>query len=423
MSSDINDTSLQFNIVAAETSYTEAFKRQRRKFLSVLLILIAEAAVLFCFLFFNFQNKFPLRVYREMEMRSNGYIQLSMGTYRGETDFGFFDGQGAVLFNDGHSLSGSWDDNIIVGRAFEVFPSQGKYEGDYTGMMRSGQGTFRWYSGDFYYGEWKDDMISGKGTYVSGSNCYEGTFYQNAFQDGTYTFTNDDVDIVLHYIDGSPRSADIAYSDGDTYSGSVGYLSGKLPLVRIGEGTYKWKSGESYSGIWSADQMSGQGIYNYADGSTLSGTFENSKFISGTYHTVKSFGDYTFTVDSGEIKSVTIVLPDGTKVTSDMDSNGLNGSAKIQYSNGDSYSGEVVNGLKSGNGQYTWANGCSYNGDWANDTMHGSGTYTFSASDEGDSLSGSFSNGVPDGQCTYSLKNGHSYKTTWSDGICTKVEE
>lgn len=45
------------------------------------------------------------------------------------------------------------------------------------------------------------------------------------------------------------------------------------------------------------------------------------------------------------------------------------GFAKITYSNGDVYEGELVSGLKSGRGKYTYSNGDTFEGNWVNNKI------------------------------------------------------
>lgn len=54
----------------------------------------------------------------------------------------------------------------------------------------------------------------------------------------------------------------------------------------------------------------------------------------------------------------------------------LNGYHVQNYTNGDKYAGNFVNGIRSGHGTYTWSNGTVYEGEWKNGNRHGSGIFT-----------------------------------------------
>lgn len=390
--------------------------------------------------FFTSQN-ILLRIKRENEIRNTSFIQLDMGKYSGQTDFGYFNGDGSFKFEDGSQIIGSWVDNVLTGHGEEIIPQKGKYSGHYKNSKRDGEGIFQWNSGATYSGEWKNDQLNGTGEYTDGQGTsYSGEFLDNSFDSGMCQFTNEFGEYELTYQDGNVVSAEIIFADGSVYSGDANNKtidgSGKLQFatgdlyvgsfvdgVRDGKGVYTWKSGDQYDGEWENDSMSGSGIYNYADGSVLNGEFQSNAFEDGSLHTENEFGTYDFSFKDGAPVSVEIVLTDGTTYEGDMDEQGLNGSAQIKYSNGDTYSGEVTNGMKNGNGKYTWENGANYDGSWFSDVMQGKGTYKYTKDEDGYALTGNFSNGLPDGDCTYYTSTTISYKTTWQNGTCIKVEE
>ena len=55
----------------------------------------------------------------------------------------------------------------------------------------------------------------------------------------------------------------------------------------------------------------------------------------------------------------------------------LNGIHTMSYDNGDKYTGNFVDGIRSGQGTYTWANGTVYTGEFANGSPSGNGDYTY----------------------------------------------
>ena len=62
------------------------------------------------------------------------------------------------------------------------------------------------------------------------------------------------------------------------------------------------------------------------------------------------------------------------------------------YPNGDSYSGEVVDGVKSGRGTYTFANGSKFDGEWQDGKMSGWGTFLEAST--GDNFEGEWERGM-----------------------------
>lgn len=425
-----------------EELYRESYRRRNsQKTIENGVFIGYELAVLIIALVFFASQNILLRIKKEEEIRNTGFIQLETGKYSGQTDFGYFNGDGSFEFEDGSEITGSWEDNVLTGHGEEIIPQKGKYSGHYKNSKKDGEGTFKWDAGATYSGEWKNDQLNGTGEYTDGQGTlYSGEFQDNAFDSGTCQFKDDLGQYELTYQDGKVVSAEIVFMDGGTYSGDANNKtidgSGKLQFasgdvytgsfvdgVRDGKGVYTWESGDQYDGEWENDAMSGSGTYNYADGSVLNGEFKNNTFEDGSLHTENEFGTYDFSFKDGIPVSVEIALTDGTTYEGDMDEEGLNGSAQIKYSNGDTYSGEVSDGMKNGNGKYTWENGAYYDGSWSSDVMQGKGTYKYTQDEDGYALTGNFNNGLPDGDCTYYTDKTVSYKTTWQNGSCVKVEE
>ena len=386
-------------------------------------------------------NHLQFRVLREYENRTKHQIGLNVGTYKGETDFGFLQGMGDLRFKAGDVYTGQWADNQLEGKADISVPSEGSYSGSFVESKKNGKGVFTWEDGSVYDGEWKNDCMCGVGIYkAANGTVYSGTFDNNKFSAGECTFENDFGSYKLLYLNGEIASADISFADGTTYSGKCGEDAiagaGKMLFAnsdsyegsfsdgkRSGSGVYAWSTGDRYDGSWSDDAMNGSGTYTYADGSTLTGTFRSNAFSEGSYKTKNTFGSYEFTIKSGKPTAVSMTLSDGTTYSGGMNEGGLNGRAQIGYGNGDRYDGNVVNGQKSGQGIYKWASGASYDGGWVNDKMEGTGTYSYSQKEAGYKLTGHFAGGVPDGVCEYYVSSSEHYQTEWQNGKCVKVTE
>lgn len=428
--------------ITAEEEYRQAKQKGIRHFvLGIFLLIATECAVAMGFMYIIDQNNFDNRVAREFEMKNRGEIKLSTGKYSGETDFGYFFGTGKFLFDSGAIYNGTWDNNSPSGRGELSIPAEGTYVGEFSNSKKSGTGTFTWEDGSTYTGTWKEDRMTGQGEYHGFDGVvYTGTFDNNSFSSGKCCFENETGEYEISYKDGVIDDAVITFTDGSSYTGkcSENALDGLGELVfsnqdvyngnfrngkRYGSGVYQWISGDSYDGDWVDDKMSGTGKYNFSNGSTLQGSFSGNTFTDGSYHVANDFGDYTFTIAKGKPISVNMVLVNGTEYSGEMDENGLNGQAQIQYSNGDKYDGKVSNGEKSGQGVYTWVSGAMYDGEWEDDKMSGNGSYTYPNSEDGYKLTGNFKNGLPDGECTYYTSASKQYKTTWKDGKCIKVVE
>lgn len=422
--------------------YNLAFaKSQKIRRLVFILFFVFELGVAGLFGYEICKNNFHNRVVREFENRKTGHIEIPMGIYTGETDFGYFSGKGSFAFNTESTYNGDWLNNSLDGIGILNIPIEGTYEGDFSNSQKNGYGVFTWNDGALYEGEWKKDQMCGQGHYQSVDGViYDGTFQDNAFWTGKCSFSNITGEYNFLYKNGVIDDATIAFADGSTYNGKcdtewitgIGTMtfsngdqySGSFNNgVRTENGIYTWISGDIYDGGWSEDQMEGTGTYTFANGSYASGSFKDNKFTDGSYCMENDFGKYIFTIVDEEATAVDMTLTNGTTYSGDIKEGELTGQAQIVYSNGDTYSGKVVKGQKSGQGTYNWTGGASYDGSWSGDQMNGTGTYFYSSEETGYKLAGKFESGKPSGQCEYYVSSTEYYKTDWSYGRCVKIYE
>ena len=421
--------------------YKKAMKKRKGRMALLSLLLVIEFVVALAFVGGVYEDDLHYRVTRELENSITGAVKFSSGVYTGDTDFGYFIGDGTFKYSTGSIYEGQWNDNYMHGVGTLNVPSEGKYEGEFNFSQKNGTGTFTWDDGAIYSGEWKDDQMEGQGTYTSPDKVkYIGTFEDNRFKAGECSFSNTtgaysasykefEIDnLVINFADGTSYDGatdgkrlsgvgTMQFPNGDQYVGN--YDSGS----RNGQGVYSWSNGDVYNGTWTKDAMDGTGSYTYADGSCAEGTFDNNQFTDGSYTVTNDFGEYTFIIENSEPVSVKMVLKSGTTYSGDMEDGKLTGNAQISYSNGDKYSGRVNDGYKNGQGTYQWKSGASYEGDWSEDKMHGQGTYFYSDSESGYKLTGKFEKGLPSGQCQYYATSSKSYKTDWTNGKCVKIYE
>lgn len=421
--------------------YKKALNRRRGKAALFILIILLEAGLCFLLLGGTLSEHLHYRVTKELENSLTGQNQFDTGIYLGETDFGYFTGDGTFSYVSGSVYTGHWDNDAMNGFGTLQIPSEGRYEGEFSGNLKSGEGTFYWDDGSVYEGEWKNDQMCGQGTYQSNNGVlYSGTFSDNHFLDGTCTFENETGTYTATYQNAEIEHLSVLFSDGTRYSGASTETSlcgtGMMEFpnmdcytgnfeegLRNGQGIYIWSTGDQYDGAWEKDAMSGSGTYTFADGSVVQGKFEQNQFTDGSYQVKNDFGEYTFQIENKKAVSVKMVLKSGTTYSGDIKDGELTGSAQITYSNGDQYSGRVESGMKVGQGTYIWCSGASYEGNWADDQMHGQGTYFYPASESGYKLTGNFQKGVPNGECRYYTSAIKSYKTDWSNGWCVKIYE
>lgn len=86
--------------------------------------------------------------------------------------------------------------------------------------------------------------------------------------------------------------------------------------------------------------------------------------------------------------------------------------AILDYSNGERYNGEVLEGLRNGYGTYYYQNGERYEGKWHKNLKHGRGTFFFK---NGEVYEGMWHNNKKEGVGTYYYNNGERYYGEYKD--------
>lgn len=157
------------------------------------------------------------------------------------------------------------------------------------------------------------------------------------------------------------------YYDNGTYKGQT------KDGDRSGEGMYAWNSGDYYIGHFLSGVKHGLGIYIVDEGQVrncprcmyyVGDWYSGSKSGSGTCY--DRLGNLLYYGEFNNDK------PTGTYPTK----GGSNYKFEyFEYSNGDSYLGETMNGIRQGMGIYIWANGNMWYGAWANGERTGNGLF------------------------------------------------
>ena len=83
------------------------------------------------------------------------------------------------------------------------------------------------------------------------------------------------------------------------------------------------------------------------------------------------------------------------------------------YENGDTYTGQFIDGKKSGRGVLRTINRRVYDGGWENDLPHGFGVNTFP---NGKIYKGEYKNGKPFGEGQWVYSDGSTYTGKWING-------
>lgn len=113
----------------------------------------------------------------------------------------------------------------------------------------------------------------------------------------------------------------------------------------------------------------------------------------------------------------TYYCADGTVITGTWDNNYLKGKATVKYKNKDKFTGYFLKDKRNVSGTYWFKNGDKFTGHWKNDKMNGTGTYTWKSKNY---IKGTWKNGKLNSKATLKIKN-NVYSIQVTNGRLTKV--
>lgn len=145
-------------------------------------------------------------------------------------------GRGCITWGShpGEKYDGEWHNDKKQGFGKYVWANGGSYEGYWLDNKRNGKGIEKWPSGSIYDGSWVENEMHGWGHKICTRDGRPDGFYEGPFQDGR-----------------AHGRGYRQYEDGSTYEGD--YAADK----RVGFGSYTWKDGEKFSGIWAVGRDKG----------------------------------------------------------------------------------------------------------------------------------------------------------------------
>ena len=85
-------------------------------------------------------------------------------------------------------------------------------------------------------------------------------------------------------------------------------------------------------GHWTDDVIDGKGVYTFASGMTLDGSFSEGEFVSGAYSMWNDDGTFEFDLEDGILVSVQMELTNGLQYDGGLSQNTLDGEGKIVLS-------------------------------------------------------------------------------------------
>lgn len=331
---------------------------------------------------------------------------VSGDSYVGGMNRGMCEGKGIYEWKSGSRYEGLWENDKRQGMGTFIWSDKQQYTGQWIQGEKGGHGILQWPDGRKLEGEFENDDANGYGTFtfagpnprsISGMwkkdwhkfNDDQENHYMNWEGHEYYGF-----ELIDGKLDGTGR---VVYADGNIFIGSL------VRGIREGHGKIFWKGTLSYSydGEWKGGERSGKGFYLWRDGRTYQGEF-NQNTIQGygiykwpdgrklecIFEKDNANGIGTFTFSSGRNEKG-IWKEDYLKLGEnhwlawcgseyigyEFVDHKATGSGKMIYSDGDFYTGSMINGYRDGIGEFHWAvDGDRYEGQWKKGDKHGEGT-------------------------------------------------
>ena len=125
-------------------------------------------------------------------------------------------------------------------------------------------------------------------------------------------------------------------------------------------------------------------------------------------------------LDGGFTDLKDVVLDDevleGDSYTGELKDGLPHGQGTMNYHDGHQYVGEWRGGFRNGHGVYTAVDGATHTGEWKDGLPHGQGSYTFSTGEYAwDTYVGEWRDEKYSGQGTYTRADGGKYVGEWKD--------
>jgi hypothetical protein len=274
----------------------------------------------------------------------SGVMRFSSGAvYTGEFVSGKIHGRGVLDFTNGNRYSGDWQNGIREGQGKMSFKNGNQFEGAFIHNRMTGYGIMQYANGDRYKGNWLSDQPQGKGNYAfKTKEVYDGDFASGKFE----------------------GQGSMTYIDGARYTG--GWKDNR----KQGTGRFTATDGKVTEGTWDNGELVMQGSESNLTGTQPAATTPTNTTVSagssatytrpdinnlrncGTKYCASGQGYYDF--------------PDGSRYIGEFANGMPQGEGKCFYANGDIYEGGWNVNAPNGEGVMRFTSGRVYGAVWMN---------------------------------------------------------
>lgn len=173
-------------------------------------------------------------------------------------------GQGTFRFANGDKYVGKWANGQPHGQGKYYFASRERYEGAFNYGKFDGYGTMYYPDGAYYTGNWKKNMKNGQGKLVRTN----GTVTEGVWANGKYAGAQNNTGTVAQASNQKPSKPAAGSSNKPDVSGMRNCNS---VYCRSGNGFYNYPDGSRWVGEFKEGVPAGRGICYYAGGDRYEG--------------------------------------------------------------------------------------------------------------------------------------------------------
>lgn len=188
-------------------------------------------------------------------------------------------GKGKMVWGNGSTYDGDWQNGVRTGQGTYVWPDGRHYQGDFVNDEMHGKGTATWPNGSWYKGDWYHNHRSGNGILVfANGDRYSGDFLNDSpHGNGTLIYKNGSI-ITGVFVFGTHQKS----KPNSGFNTDIN-PDGKFQVTALAEGKIqiKYPNGNVYTGDFSLGWFEGKGTFVFSDGTALTGIFHNNRFIYG----------------------------------------------------------------------------------------------------------------------------------------------
>ncbi len=219
-----------------------------------------------------------------------GKMNYSDGSiYEGPFNYGKKHGaEGSITYVNGDKYVGQWANDYPYGKGKYFFKTKERFEGNFVNGEFDGQGTMRYADGAYYTGAWKKSKKHGTGTLVgTDGEQKSGTWSQGKLVDKpagspTRNETSTASNAGKPSANKPPTSRPTAAKPANTVKPNPskpdvsGLRNCGKSYCRSGQGYYDYPDGSRWTGEFKEGYPSGRGVCYYANGDRYEGEWANN---------------------------------------------------------------------------------------------------------------------------------------------------